>query len=132
MLDFMAARVFVIGKFQPVQRGRSGQGGVAKLRHKAILPRWIELFAGGGQERIPAQLRVIIQVLVTQGHGVKTLGQQMLQGMIDPLLLALVHETLGQPPHRPQSPVDLTQQHHAPVAGQETCGEIRDDLTSFQ
>lgn len=114
----------MIRQFQPVERGRASQRRIPKLRQKPVPAQRIGLLASHGQQRIAAQPRMIIQILITQRHRVEPLGQQLLQGVINPSLLTSIAKTTRQRSTQTQPTIYLSQQQQSTVAGENAAGKI--------
>lgn len=125
--ELVSASGFVVGKLQPVEGARRRQGRAAEGGIESIQPQRIELVAGRGQERIPAQESVVIEIIVTQRLAVKPLGQQLRQGVIDLAGGARVVEAAGQRAGQAQPVIDLAEQEHAAIAGEIPGREIHHD-----
>jgi hypothetical protein len=113
---------------EPVQRALARQWFAP-----VTLPRW--LLAGGialahhrRQQRIRAQLLVIIQILVAQGQAIEPLAQQLLDRVLHLPRLASILEAPGKPFHQASSPIDLPQQHHTTIRADPTAVELGHDL----
>jgi len=94
---------FVVGQLQPVERRRRRQ------RAAAILAEGIGLVAGGREQRIAPEFRVIVEVFIAQAHRVDALGQQLHHRVIDQALIAPVVEAAGERAGEPQTGIDLAQ-----------------------
>jgi hypothetical protein len=94
--QLVATGVPVVGQLQPVERGRSGQGQTPMARIETVLPQGILFVASRGQQRIPPQLRVIVDIFAAQRQPVNALRQQLPHRVIDEHRLALVPKALGQ------------------------------------
>ena len=73
-------------------------------------------------------MRVVVDILVAQRLGVKALGDELLQGVLDKDRIAPVAKASGQPPRQPEGPIGLAQEQHAAVAGECAAGKIGHDL----
>jgi CRP-like cAMP-binding protein len=69
-----------------------------------------------GEERIMAQLLVIVQILIAKSQPKEALRQHRRQRMFDPVSSPLVGETVGQPTQQLDLAIRLTQQQRAAVA----------------
>jgi hypothetical protein len=101
-------------------------------RVEPVLPRRIFLLAGGGQERIAAQLVVVIEIFVAQGQAIQPLGQQLRQGVIHKMGIAPIGEAARQPAREAQLLIHLAEEQHAAIAGEGAAGKIRHDLARPQ
>ena len=130
--QFVAASALVVGQLQAVERAGRRQGDAAVRRVQTVLSQGIGLVAGGGQEGIPAQLLVIVEVFVTLGQSVDALGQQLRQGVLDPSLVAPVVKALGQALDHPEIGVGLAQQQDAGVGGEGAARKVSHDFARAQ
>ncbi len=130
--QLVATGLFVVGQLQPIERGRRRQRGAAVVREHAVLAQWITLLAGHRQQRIAAQLRVVVEVFVAQRQGHDPLGQQFGQRMIHEARVAVIAETVGQRAAQPEALVHLPEQQRAAVGGEGAPGEIGHDLATAQ
>ena len=94
-------------EFEPVQRALPGQ-------------RFLDLPLAGqhGQQRIVAQLLVVVQVFITQRQPVDALRQHPAEFVLDPPRLTMVGETAHHPLQQPDLAIRLPQQQAAAVGGQ--------------
>ncbi len=67
------------------------------------------------QQRVRAQLIVIVEVLITQRQSVDALGDQLAHAVFDLRGLAVIAETVGEFPHDTGALFKLAQQHAAAV-----------------
>ena len=94
-------------EFHPVQR--------------ALARQWLRQIALAGQhpeQRIVAQLLVIVQVFVAQRQSVNALRQHLVEVMLDPRGVARVGETARHAPEQVDLAISLAQQQPAAVGGQ--------------
>jgi hypothetical protein len=94
------------GEFQPVQRALACQ-------RLGDLP----LARQHGQQRIAAQLFVIVQVLVAQRHPIDALRQHLLEFVLDALWITGIAEAVGHTLQQPDLAIGLAQQQSAAVGG---------------
>ena len=99
-------------QLQPVQRAFAGQ-------RRFQFP----LAAEQSQQRIRAQLLVVVQVLVAQRQPVDALRQHLPDRVLHLLLIAPVTEAGGQTPQQVDLAIHLTQQQSPTVRGDLTGGE---------
>jgi hypothetical protein len=130
--QLVATRVPVVGQLQTVERGGPGQRQPPMTRIAPVLAQRIHFVAGGRQERIVPQLRMIIDICVPQRLGIDTLRQQLGQGVIHKHLLALIPKALRQSISQTQVVIHLAQQQHAAIAGERAAGKIGHDLARTQ
>ena len=71
--ELMAAGLFIITQFQPVERAGRGQRKASILQ--TLQPQRIALARRDGQERVQAQGVMIVEVFVAQSQSVQALGQ---------------------------------------------------------
>ena len=81
MTDFVAAGLFVIAQFHPVQGAGRGQR-FALLVGAALLGQRIGLAGRYGQQRVTAQEVMVVDVLLAQGQAVNALGHQLFERMV--------------------------------------------------
>ena len=120
----VAASASVVGQLQAVERGGRRQGNAAIGGVDPLLSQGIGLVAGGGQQRVQPQPLVIINVFVTQGQSVNALRQHLLDGMLDPDLVAPIVKALRQSLGQPKIGVHLAQEQSPGVGGERASGEI--------
>jgi hypothetical protein len=75
---------------------------------------------------------MIIEILVTSGQPQQTLGNEFANGMFDQERVAQIAKASGQGARNPQTLIDLTQQEHAAIAAEVSCGEVCHDLARSQ
>ena len=91
----------------------------------------MRLFQQHSQQRIVAQLLVIVQILLTQGQTIDALRHQLLHGVFDPVRIAIIGEAGGKLAQDPDALLDLPQQQTTAVTGDRSAVELRPDLASF-
>ena len=116
-------------EFEAVEGALAGQGLAAILLVAAVLAEQVGVFAGGGQQRIGAQLVVVVEVFVAEGESQHTLAHHDGQRVLDEATLAGVAEATGEFVAEAEVAVGLAQQQHAAVAGEVAAAEIRLDAT---
>ena len=126
--QFVAAGPFVVGQLEPIERGRRRQGRAAVVGEQTILAERIAFVANDGQQRVAAQLVVIIEVLVPQRQPGEALRQELGELVIHKTRVALIVETLGQCARHAQAVIDLTQQQRAAVGGEGAARKISNHL----
>lgn len=99
---------------------------------EAVLSQRVGFVAGGGQQRIQPQARVIVEVFLTQGQPVQALGQELFHGMVHIRLRARIVEAPGQGSRQAQARIDLAQEQRAAIAGECPAGKIRDHFARTQ
>ena len=99
---------------------------------KPILSQRFALLAGSGQQRIPPQLFMIVEVFIAQGHGVETLSNQLLQPVIHKAGVPPIVKTVRQRHAQPQVAIHLARQQRAAVAGEGAPGKIGHHLAPIQ
>ena len=75
-----------------------------------------------------SQMVVVVQVLVPQRQGVDPLGDQFLHGMLDPVRIAVICETVREFTNDSSAPLGLPQQKPAAVRGDPTPIEPRHNV----
>jgi hypothetical protein len=93
-------------KLQTVERGRPSQR-LALIPRRAVRGQRILLAGTDGQQGIPPQILVIVEIFITQGQPVNALGQQLLEPMFDKQRVARVAKTGGQSTHHAQTAIKL-------------------------
>ena len=101
-------------QFQPIQRAFAGQG----LFHLALA-------AQNSEQRVDAQLLVVVQVLVAQCQTVNALRQHLFDRVLDQFLVAIVAETACQTPKQVDPPLSLAEKQRPAIARHVTCREPR-------
>ena len=122
--DFMRAGLLVVGQLQPVERGGAGQGHAPVLRPDPIHSQRVAFVARNGQQRIQPQPRMVIEIFIPQGQAIEPLIQELFDGVIHPLRLAVVVEAGRQTAGQAQPAVDLAQQEHAGIHGEMPAGKV--------
>ena len=130
-LDRIVAQLVIAGglgiaQLQTVQRAGRRQG--LSLGLKAIQTQRIGLARSHRQKGIQPQRGMIIEILVTQGQGMKTLGNQLFQTVIHKPVVPPILEAAGQSTGDTQRSIDLTHEQRTGIAGEMATGEIRHDF----
>jgi len=128
--DLMETSVFVIAQLQSVEGAGGGQSDAFILQ--TIPSQRIGFARRDRQERIQPQGGMIVEVFVTQSHGVQALGDQLWDGMINEKWMALIAEALGQGAGNPQAPVDLAEEQGAAVRTEVATGKVGLDAAGSQ
>ena len=120
------------GPLQPVQ-GALARQRLASIRLPAPeLPRQVVPLAQQRQEPIPAQLVVVVEILVTQTQPVHPLFDQRFDTMLDAIRIPMVGEALAQPTQNP-GPLLHFAQEDAPGVGSDLAAvEPAHDVSSVQ
>src|SRR6185312_4992989 len=84
------------GQLDAVEGALAGQGLAAVGPAAAGATGGIGLADDGSQQGVAAEVVVIVEVLVAQGQGVDPLGDEVLQGVLDQLGVAMVGEATGE------------------------------------
>ncbi len=105
------------GSLETVERALAGTGVAAVAPAAAAFACEVLLAAQQGQQRVRAQLIVIVEVLLTQRQPVDTLGDKLPHAVFDLLGLAVIAEASGELPHDACALFGLAQQHGAAVGG---------------
>ncbi len=116
-------------KLQPVEGGGTGTGGAAVFLKTASGSQGLLFTDDGSQQRVVAQLRVIVEIFVAQTQRENPLADEFLNGMLQPAGVAFILEAGSQSAADTQTGVDLLQAQGASVAGEEPSGEIGDNFT---
>src|SRR5262245_46151759 len=111
-------------QLQAIERALAGQA-VAAISHVSpLLPLWISLADGCGQERIPPRQIVIIEVFVSERQPVNSLGDQIFHTVLDLIRVSVISEAgrklLDDLPLR----LDLFEQQHAAIGGDRASIEL--------
>jgi len=110
----------------PLQRRGGGQRptpvGLAPVRAERI-----RLVRRHRQQRIAPQVRVVVQVLVTERQCVEPLRHQLAHRVLDKPPVPLVDETTRQRAREADRTVRLAQQQCAAIAAQITAAEVGHD-----
>jgi hypothetical protein len=93
------------GQLQPVQRALAGQRFFQ-----------LALAAEQPQQRVGAQLLMIVEILVAQRQPVDALREHLGNPVLDPFRVAPVPEAGGQPVQQADTPAGLAQQQRPTVA----------------
>jgi hypothetical protein len=117
-------RHLVVRQLQAVERRGRGQRDAAKLRVETLHAQGIALIARRRQQRVTAQLFVIIEVFIPQGQAVDALGQQLRHRVIDKPLIALVTKAASQRARQTQAGIELAQEQCSPITGEPAGREI--------
>jgi hypothetical protein len=78
------------------------------------------------------QVVMVVQVFVTQGQGINSLTDEIVDCVFDPLRITVVIEAGGQAAQDASPSLDLTQQHAAGIGSDLSTIESADDFTSAQ
>jgi hypothetical protein len=113
-----------LAEFQPVQGALAGH-------RRAVPPPGRQLAGQDRHHRVVAQLVMVVQVLVAQGHGEHPLAHQGRHLVLDQLRPARVPEATGQPPDQIDRPVRGPQQQRAGVRRHRPAVKTRHHLTAF-
>ena len=120
------------GPLQPVQ------GALARQRLASIglpvpeLPRQVVPVAQQRQEPIPAQLVVVVEILVAQAQPVHPLLDQRFDGRLDPIRIPMIGEALAEPTQNPGPLLHFAQQDASSVGGDLAAIEPAHDVSSVQ
>jgi hypothetical protein len=82
------------------------------------------------QQRIAAQVIVIVQVFVPQRQPINALGDQFFQGVIDQIGVAVIGETGSELRQNSESSLDLREEQTPAIRGDLSTLEIPFDATS--
>ena len=112
-------------EFQAVERALAGQRLATVLALVALLAQHVGPPARRRQQPVEPQPVVVVDVFIPQGDAVDALAQHHRQFVLHEAGVAPVIETSGQLLAEPPAPLDLPQQQHPAVAGEEPAGKIR-------
>lgn len=119
-------------EFEPIEGGFSCQGDALIERVFTAGASQIGLSTSCREQRIVAQLIVIIEVFVAQGEAQNTLLEESLQWVLNEFLVARIVETSREFLENPHRASRLAQEKHATVGREETSREIRDDFAALK
>ena len=105
------------GPLEAVESALAGAGVAAVLAPPPLLAFEVLLAAEQGQQRVRAQLIVIVEILITQRQPVDALGDQLAHAVFDLPGLAVIAEAGGELPHDAAALFGLAQQQRAAVGG---------------
>ena len=129
----LAVTVRKVGpQLQAVQsrRARAGEArilGAAPLGSEHIL-----LAHGHSQKRIAPQIGMVVEILVTQSQGKKTLAHQLVNGMFDEFGIARIGEATRDKAADSQSGINLAQEKKPAIGTERTAREIGNDFSGTQ
>lgn len=89
-LDFLVRIASTFIQLQTIQGAFAGQGFAPILSTSTILPLGIFFLNQRGQQNIFPQQVVIVQILLTQGHGIDPLREQLEGAVFDPCRVSAV------------------------------------------
>jgi len=105
------------GEFQAIQRALAGQRLALVTGTGPIFTGRIALAHQHGQQGILTELVVIVEVFVAQAQSIHPLGDQFLDGMLDPLRIAVIGETRRELADDAADPLRLPEQQGPGVGG---------------
>ena len=114
-VNLVAADIFVIAQFQPVESGRTCQC-LALILLCAIHAQRVALSSRHREERIEAQAVVIIEIFVSRRQAQQALREQFAHGVFGKAGVAAIAKTSSQGAGDAQTLVDLAQ-----VSAREVC-----------
>src|SRR5271165_3449289 len=127
----MVTCFFIVSEFQPVE-GRSAGQRLALVLGSTSSGQRILFTNHHGKERIESQKIMIIEILVASRQSQQTLSNEFAHGVFDQEWVAQIAKAPGQRAGNPQTLIDLTQQEHAAIAAEVSCGEVCEDLARAQ
>ena len=83
------------------------------------------------QQGIIPQLLVIVQIFISQGQPIDSLGHQLLYRMFDQIGIPIIGEAGGKLVEDPNALLDLPQQQTTAIAGDCPAIELRPDVASL-
>ena len=86
----------------------------------------------GGEQRVAAEVVVVVEVLVSQGQGVDPLGDEFLDGVFDEVGIAVVGEAGGELSDDAGESLGLAEQQRAAVGGDVAAVEVGEDLAGAE
>ena len=129
--DLLVAAVLVGpdgGQFEAVEGALAGQRLAPVALPLAGLARGVGLADDGGEQGVAAEVVVVVEVLVAQRQGVDPLGDQLLDGVLDEVGVAVVGEAGGELADDPGESLGLAEQQGAAVGGDVAAVEVGEDF----
>src|SRR3979490_991515 len=83
------------------------------------------------QQGIVSQFLMIVQIFVSQGQTIDSLGHQLLHRMLDQIGIPIISEAGGKLAEDPDALLDLPQEQPPAVTGDRSAVELRADLASL-
>src|ERR1700757_232954 len=126
--DFMAAGIFIVAKFKPVQCRSAGQR-LALILGSTSASKRILFTDSHGKEWIEPQQIMIIEILVARGQAQQTLGDQFAHGVFGKERVTMIAKATSQAARDAQALINLAQQQHAAISTDMSRREVSNDLT---
>ena len=101
-------------------------------RRCRVLAGGIGLADDGGQQGVAAEVVVVVEVLVAQRQGVDPLGDEVLEGVLDEVGVAMVGEAGGELAEDAGEFLGLAEQQGAAVGGDVAAVESGEDLAGAE
>ena len=120
------------GQFEAVERALAGQRLAAIPLPPPGLAGRVVLADDGGQQRVAAEVVVVVEVLVAQGQAVDPLGEEVLDGVLDEVGVAVVGEAGGELADDAGEGLGLAEQQGAAVGGDGAAVEVGEDLAGAE
>jgi hypothetical protein len=120
------------GQFEAVERALAGQRLAPVPLASPGLARGVGLADDGGEQGIAPQVVVVVEALVAQRQGVNPLGDQVGDGVLDEVRVAMVGETGGELMDDAGELLGLSEQERAAVGGDGAAVEIGEDLAGTE
>ena len=98
------------GQFDAVEGALAGQGLASIGLAAAGFAGGVRLADDGGQQRIVAEVVMVVEVLVAQGQAVDPLGDEVLQRVLDQVGVTMIGEAVGELADDPGELLDLPEQ----------------------
>ena len=133
--DFLVAALRVGadgGQFEAVERALSGQGLAAVAAPLPGRSGGIVLADNGGEQWVATQVVVVVEILVPQCQAVDPLGDQLRDGMLDEVGVAMVGEAGGELMDDRREFFGLAEQQGAAVGGDVAAVEVGEHLAGAE
>ena len=101
-------------------------------RRRRALPVGSSLPTTVASERVAAEVVVVVEVLVAQRQGVDPLGEEVLDGVLDEVGVAVVGEAGGELADDAGESLGLAEQQGAAVGGDGAAVEVGEDLAGAE
>jgi hypothetical protein len=89
---------------------------------------WIRLLHQHRQQWIAPQLLVIVQIFVSQGQTIDSLGHQLLHRVLDQIRIPIIGETSSKLVEDPDALLDLPKEQTTAITADRSAVELRPNL----
>src|SRR5207302_7653666 len=120
------------GEFEAVERALAGQGLAAIPAADALLALGIFLADEDSEQRVVAELVMVVEVFVAEAQTEEALLEEFGQGVLDQLRVAVVGEAAGELLDEVELRFDLAEQQTARIGGDLPPVETGHDLTGSE